>query len=207
MSPGTRRFQRGRDVGSGEHRLPHVRDIEQPGVRARMQVLGHDAALAARGEVAGQVVLHRHGVAGERHHAGAVAAVPGVERALFSSGTGVGSSGRAFWATQGLRDRAIRRRDAGSDDPPLSRYLRDSGVRATPYSVGANPSLARGSAFQRSLPVAVLLPERFRGPVAPSAAGFAPRSLPRRVPGTRHHALVRGSMPRGYVLERWCFGV
>jgi hypothetical protein len=89
------------------------------------------------------------------------------------SGVGVGSSGRAFRTTRVSPNRATRQRDASSDDPPLSRYLRDSRI-ATPYSVGANPSLARGPAFQRSLPVAVRLPERFRGPVAPSAAGYWP---------------------------------
>ncbi len=69
-------FQRGRDIGSGERCLAHMRHIEQSCVGARMQMFGQNAAAAAGGEIAGRIVLHRHGVAGERHHAGAVTAVP-----------------------------------------------------------------------------------------------------------------------------------
>ena len=73
-----------------QHRLAHVRDVEQSGVVAAVQMFGHDAAFAARGEVAGEVILHRHGIAGERHHPGAVAAMPGVERGrLQGRGGGV----------------------------------------------------------------------------------------------------------------------
>ena len=61
-------------------------------------------------------------------------------------------------------------------DPPLSRNLRDSG-HAAPYSVGASHACSRVPAFQRSLfPARSLLPERFRGPVAPSAADTSPLS-------------------------------
>ncbi len=55
--------------------------------------------------------------------------------------------------------------------PPLSRNLRDSAAWP-PYSVGAAD--AGPPAFQRSLsPARSLVPERFRGPVAPSAAAEA----------------------------------
>jgi hypothetical protein len=50
-------------------------------------------------------------------------------------GVGVGSSGRAFWGKTFSVGRAIHRRDAGRDDPPLSRYLRDSGVQPLTPSV------------------------------------------------------------------------
>ncbi len=49
--------------------------------------------------------------------------------------------------------------------PPLSRNLRDSGFPFLLRCGGYPP------AFQRFPVRAVLLPERFRGPVAPSAAG------------------------------------
>jgi len=57
-----------------------VGDVKQGRLLAAMQVLGHDAAFAAGGEVAFEVVLHRHVVAGEGDHAGTVMAVPFRER-------------------------------------------------------------------------------------------------------------------------------
>ncbi len=62
----------------------------------------------------------------------------------------------------GLRDRAIRRRDAGGDDPPLSRYLRDSGVQPLTPSVRTHAFLAR-SGFPE-------IPAR-RGPLCLSVSG------------------------------------
>ena len=60
-------------------------------------------------------------------------------------------------------------------DPPLSRNLRDSGLVSLTPSV--RHALLRVTAFQRSLcPARSLLPERFRGPVAPSATGTRPLS-------------------------------
>ena len=61
--------RRGRAVAL-QRRLAHVGDVEQRGVGAAVQVLGHDAG----------GVLHRHGVAGEGHHARAQLAVQRVER-------------------------------------------------------------------------------------------------------------------------------
>ena len=55
------RLQRGgggRVVRTGEEALAHMRDVEQAGVLARPAVLGEDA-----------LVLDRHGIAGEGHHA------------------------------------------------------------------------------------------------------------------------------------------
>ena len=60
-------------VGADEKRLAHVRDIEQAGLRADMIVLGDDAV----------GVLHRHVVAGERHHAAAARDMQRVQRGLF----------------------------------------------------------------------------------------------------------------------------
>ncbi len=106
---GDQAFQRGCDVGSGEHRLAHVRDVEQTGVRTRMQMLGEDAAFAARRQVAIQVVLHRHGIARERHHAGAVATMPGIERNRVKR-----RGGGVVW--QGVPDHACLRQTG----PPAS---------------------------------------------------------------------------------------
>ena len=57
-------------IGTDQEGLPHVRDIEQPGLVARVQVLLEDA----------ERILHRHLVAGERHHLGAERHVQLVER-------------------------------------------------------------------------------------------------------------------------------
>jgi hypothetical protein len=48
-------------IGAGQANLAHVRDIEQPGLLTGVLVFFHHA----------ERVLHRHVVAGERHHAGA----------------------------------------------------------------------------------------------------------------------------------------
>ena len=57
-------------IGANQERLSHVRDIEQPGLGAHMIVLGNDAV----------GVLHRHLVAGERHHAAAARDVQRMQR-------------------------------------------------------------------------------------------------------------------------------
>ena len=110
---GHQALQRGRSRGAGQRRLAHVRDVEQRGLRAAVQVLGQHA-----------LVLHRHGIAGELHHAGAEGAVPGVERGgLQRLGRGV--------VRQRILDHwfAPQRSPAGdrcrSRDPPLSRNLKD----------------------------------------------------------------------------------
>ena len=59
------RLQRARRLGAAQPDLTHMRDIEEAGLGARVQVLGDDAG----------GVLHRHLVAGERHHFGAARAV------------------------------------------------------------------------------------------------------------------------------------
>ena len=72
---GNERFEKGGDarvVGALEQRLAHMRDIEQAGRPAGMQMLGKDAGR----------VLDRHVVAGERRHAGAELDVERVEGRL-----------------------------------------------------------------------------------------------------------------------------
>jgi hypothetical protein len=55
--------------------LAHVRDIEQAGGGAAMQMLGEDASL----------ILHRHGVTGERHHAATEFTVQSIEWGGFQN--------------------------------------------------------------------------------------------------------------------------
>src|SRR5438045_140734 len=80
---------------------------------------------------------------------------------------------------------AASRRELLVRGPPLSGDLRDS----APWLQGLTPSVPRPhrpQAFQRPLPRAALLPERFRGPVAPSAETVPVRdhpSLPRGISG------------------------
>ena len=78
-------------IGTGEERLTHVRDVEQPGGGARVRVLGDDAV----------AVLHRHVVAGERHHAGAEPHVQIVQRRLRERR--VGSLGRVGFGHRRFR--------------------------------------------------------------------------------------------------------
>ena len=72
---GTDLLERGRNrcvVGGFDQRLPHMRNIEQPGALTRAQMLGEDASWK----------LDRHIVAGERRHARAKLDMQGMERRL-----------------------------------------------------------------------------------------------------------------------------
>ena len=68
---GQHRLQRSVLTLAGEQHLAHVADVEQPGLFARPQMLGHDA-----------FILDGHLVSGERHHPAPAGAVPSVERQL-----------------------------------------------------------------------------------------------------------------------------
>ena len=70
MSPGTSASSAARRIGAGETHLAHMRNVEQPGLGAGVQMLGQDAGR----------ILHRHLIAGERHHPGAERLVELVER-------------------------------------------------------------------------------------------------------------------------------
>ena len=52
-------FKRGGGVRADQPQLAHVRHVEQAGAAAGVQVFGHQSGR----------VLHRHGIAGKRHHA------------------------------------------------------------------------------------------------------------------------------------------
>ena len=74
-SPGMQRLERRVDVAAVDQQLAHVADIEQAGIFAGPQMLGHDA-----------FILDRHLIAGERHHPPALRAMPRVERQLAELG-------------------------------------------------------------------------------------------------------------------------
>ena len=63
-------FERADRVSSGDPQLPHMRDIEEPSLRARVEVLVEDAG----------GILHRHLIPGEWHHLGAECQMERVER-------------------------------------------------------------------------------------------------------------------------------
>ena len=67
---GHQRLERRGRIGAGETQLAHMRNVEQPGLGAGVQMLGEDAGR----------ILHRHLIAGERHHPGAERLVEIVER-------------------------------------------------------------------------------------------------------------------------------
>ena len=184
MSPGTSRSSAAAAVAPVSIAWPIWDTSNSAACDAAVQVLRHHAAAAARRQVAGEVVLHRHGIAGEPDHAGTEAAVPGIQRggasAAWASGRPAGRS----------RSRSTPKSghpvgyDTNAADPPLSRNLRDSGPRG-PLLRRCGPRL-RASRLSRD-------PESRRGPCCLSVSGGrlrlrrrqAGRSLPRRVAGTR----------------------
>ena len=116
---GLERGGRRRVVGADEHRLAHVRDVEQAGLRARRQMLLEDA----------ERILHGHLVARERHHLGAERHVLGVEGRAFQGrvGSRIGAHlVEPLEVPQGLHPAPGWR----EFKPPLSRDLRDFSVRA-----------------------------------------------------------------------------
>ena len=68
---GHQRFERRCRIGAEQADLAHVGHVEERGFGAAVLVLGHDAD-----------VLHRHFIAGERHHACTLLKVQGVEGSL-----------------------------------------------------------------------------------------------------------------------------
>ena len=147
-------------IRTEKYALAHVRDIEQPGGSARVQVLFQNASR----------VLHRHLVAGERHHLGAELHMQRMKRrsAQFRFGRC-----QVQCLTVGATP---ERRDARA---PLSLDLRDF---PEPLA-GADYPFGKGGSrplFQKFITFAVLLPESFRGGCSfglrPS--GFGPTSRP-----------------------------
>ena len=156
-------FQRRGGAFAHQFGLAHVGDVEQRRRGAALQVFLQDAGR----------VLHGHGIAREGHHAPAQFAVQRRQRRFEQGLVGIGHGASRRCAAIGVEVRG----------PPLSDDLRDSvAVLTAPYSVGAVASVPR--AFQRPLPRAALLPERFRGPVAPSAGASPPLSPARDLRGS-----------------------
>ncbi len=145
-------------------------------------------------------VLDGHRVPGERHHAGAAGTVPGIERSK-PQGIGRGVVEQCIFdqaATPAVR--TFRGRDCPPNLTPLCRgYLKDSApgpVGRTPYFFGAVGQRPAGFP-EVSIPARSLVPERFRGPVAPSAAATKPHSpAPDARDGQEHGASRAGTQPR-----------
>ena len=70
MSPGTSVSNAAAGSAAGEAQLAHMRHVEEAGPRAGVQMLGEDAGR----------VVHRHLIAGKRHHAGAERPMERVKR-------------------------------------------------------------------------------------------------------------------------------
>ncbi len=155
------RLKGARRRSAEEPDLAHMRDIEEAGVGAGMEMLGDDA----RG------VLHRHLIAGKGDHAGAQRAVQIVKRGVPQR--------RRFGRTR--HRRTSGRADAGCvrEMPPLSWALRDSPDpaascdRAAAYSFGERPSRATRPPLSR----APFPPQSFCLRVSGAVAPSAPRPL------------------------------
>ena len=197
---GNQRFERvgngvvaeilGDDVG-----LPHVRDIEQSGLLARVQMFLQHA----------ERILHGHLVARERHHLGAKRDVQVVERGPLER-----DGRRRAWGCGGSHANDPVRASTPDAEcvqvkPPLSRDLRDLSDARTARALPLRWT-AVAVAFQSACPSAVHLPERFRGGCS-FGAGRSPldeahsRSLPQTGLGTPY--LSRGDAPvNGFRLMR-----
>ena len=122
--------------------LAHMRDVEQAGGRSGMQMLPEHAG----------GILHRHGIAGERHHPAAAAGMEAVQGGVFQRRFGVA---RKHWGPS----RSIGNQlPENPSKPHLSLCLRVLSRRRTHR--GRKPL---GVSFQMSSRRAVRLPESFRG--------------------------------------------
>src|SRR5690606_23586230 len=162
------RFERGLGALAGDEELPHVRDVEQSCTRAGPFVLGDDA-----------LELYGHRIAGERHHAPAAGAVPGVERQqleILVAHRGIPRHGR----------RCPRR--TSSPAPPLSGNLRAwrtiRGIARLPLRWDDDTAARFPERSPRRGPLRL----RDSGAVAPSAIRSVPDPLPRQGPEPRDSA-------------------
>src|SRR4051794_24126262 len=159
------RLELPRRIRPGQHRLAHMRDIEQPRLLARMQMLRDNPSF----------VLDRHRIAGERHHARALRHVQLIEgrsgERLSRGDSEIGQSTLRAWRDMGRTARP------SVHAPPLSRDLRDFPARGASYPRRWALAFSE-AAFQSVIPNAVLMPERFRGGCA-FGAGVTPVSSAR----------------------------
>ena len=150
-----------RVVRADQEALAHVRDVEEPGVLARPAMLGEDA-----------LVLHRHRITGEWHHARAELDMQGIERCAAER---LGVFGHR------VPSRVLHEaRDMRPSVPPLSEDLRDSRaarpIRRAGYSVGGPAGRARQPLSRASLALRGPCRLRVSGAVAPSAPGRRSRA-------------------------------
>ena len=147
----------GRVVGPDELRLAHVRDVEQAGAGAGMEMFGEDAG----------GILNRHVVAGERPHPRAEFDMQRMKRRAQRRGIGHGITPVAIRrAATARRIRRVGPRGA----PSVSRPERfPAATRRLPPSVGGRA--AGACHFPERHHPTVHWPERFRGGCAFGAGG------------------------------------
>jgi hypothetical protein len=139
---GNQGLERGCGVSTHQAQLAHVRDVEQAGGGAGVVVFGHQAGR----------VLHRHRIAGKRHHAG-------TEFHMCSAFSGVVSKGVSWGADMQFSCGANSKHGThamGCPRCPL--YLRDSpGLRHRAWGTAAGcglllrwtpPACTRGDSLQ-----------------------------------------------------------
>lgn len=108
------RFDRSIEIGAGQEQLPHVRHVEQPGIRPGPFVFGNDAPVRPG-------ILDRHVIAGKGYHPGTARAVPAVQRQRAQH-LGLGLFAVVVHAYPRLPAPASR----NATPPPLSGNLRAS---------------------------------------------------------------------------------
>ena len=169
MQPGDvahrQRLQRRDRARPGERRLPHMRHVEQ----AAASRVWRCSAMMPAGYCTGSTQPANGTMRAPSRSCRAASGV-----ALGGGGI---SSGMISMGTVWLRvcgTTRLPQRAAGRIAPPsVAEPERFRACR--PYSVGADGASRRRPAFQRLAPkLRSFVPERFRGPVAPSAAGSVP---------------------------------
>jgi hypothetical protein len=181
---GNQGLERGCGVSTHQTQLAHVRDVEQAGGGAGVVVFGHEAGR----------VLHRHRIAGKRHHAGTELHMQriqrgGEQRGVMGCGHAILLRGKleTWHACHGLPSlSALPERFAGPASPCLGH---SGGLRVAPSvdPAGLHPrrlSPVRKRPFRR---LSVLLPERsglLAEPPAPSAPALGAGSLLTRLDST-----------------------
>ena len=164
-------------IGAGEKRLAHMRDIEQARLVAGVQMFFQHAG----------GILHRHLIAGERHHLAAQLEMQGMQRRAAQDFVRVGHKWSVYRGYDGATQSGANR--------PLSWDLRDFPASADwpglPLRWGRR--IFTRPAFQKFISCAVLLPESFRGGCSFGLRlRLRPTSRPtQRTSPARDHVLAR----------------
>ena len=157
-SPGSSVSSARSTLAAVEQQLAHMADVEQAGILADPQMLGHDA-----------FILDRHLIAGERHHPRAPGAVPAVERQCAPDVSLVSITPRVL---EGPSRGTTAPRSASAAAP----FCRGDLRALPPGRSRASPSVAlrrATDAFQTVRRARSLVPERFRGRLLLRRSAFA----------------------------------